>query len=559
VVSSPLNPRRAEMQPIIAPSTGTATASGWSGKRLLSRFSSRMGSGTGSAKSTAGSGPSSRGGLGSEVRSEISIIARLRHPNISFLIAASASKGFVYLLMDHYKYGSLFQLLRNPEMDLPPSVRLRLALDTARGLMFLHSQDPPVLHMDLKTPNILVSAQMTAAITDFGLSSITSKRVQLGTLPWAAPEVLANAPYTSAADIYSLGVVLWELSQMSAQSPWQGRTPAAIREAVLLQQRPAIDRDLCPLGIVYADLVKRCWAHDRQDRPTAKEVLNTLTGIAEPGNAGTLDARWSADARRTVLAIRGLPESMRHDASAGVTIRPHDVPDCSLIFTDIVGFTKWSSERTAGEVAETLHRLHNVAFGKLVEECHAHHLETIGDAYIASVNFPVKLKTSHHAVAVRLGLAMAAACAPLGIAIRVGIASGPATASVVGTTNPKLTLLGDTVNLAARLESKCPAGAVLVSKVTRDALANDPAFSFSTGEEIELKGKGFVLCFQASGYSRDIDSNPDIVSEASFASSIGGGVRSPGALRSMMASHSFSGPILSAKLKRKMSSPGLLV
>ncbi|KAK9811716.1 hypothetical protein WJX72_008905 [[Myrmecia] bisecta] len=93
----------------------------------------------------------------------------------------------------------------------------RVALDIARGLAFMHSMVPKIIHFDLKSPNILLTANGTAKIADVGLSQLMLNCTHLSNLPfrgtfeWAAPELVRGERCTEAVDIVALGVLLWEL------------------------------------------------------------------------------------------------------------------------------------------------------------------------------------------------------------------------------------------------------------------------------------------------------------------------------------------------------------
>jgi serine/threonine protein kinase len=107
--------------------------------------------------------------------------------------------------------------------------RFRMALDVARGMNFLHTMDEPLLHRDLKSLNLLVSepvrgvgSHVQIKVADFGLArhkdeddggeDETSRMTGMaGTFHWMAPEVLRSEPYSNKADVYSYGIVLWEI------------------------------------------------------------------------------------------------------------------------------------------------------------------------------------------------------------------------------------------------------------------------------------------------------------------------------------------------------------
>ena len=100
-----------------------------------------------------------------------------------------------------------------------------MASDIAAGMAHLHSRSPPLLHRDLRSPNILVDSSWRAKIADLGLSKIAEEAMAASSTlvqvnpRWAAPEIVAKGnPPTFASDVYSFGVVLWEL--LTWDLPW---------------------------------------------------------------------------------------------------------------------------------------------------------------------------------------------------------------------------------------------------------------------------------------------------------------------------------------------------
>ncbi|MBA0598857.1 hypothetical protein Gorai_005100 [Gossypium raimondii] len=129
--------------------------------------------------------------------------------------------------------GTLRMYLNKKEpYSLSTETILRLALDISRGMEYLHSQG--VIHRDLKSNNLLLNDEMRVKVADFGTSCLETQCLEtkgnMGTYRWMAPEMIKEKPYTRKVDVYSFGIVLWEL--MTALLPFQGMTPVQAAFAV---------------------------------------------------------------------------------------------------------------------------------------------------------------------------------------------------------------------------------------------------------------------------------------------------------------------------------------
>lgn len=210
---------------------------------------------------------------------EVAIMKRVRHPNVVLFMGAVTKRPHLSIVTEYLPRGSLYRLIHRPAAGemMDQRRRLRMALDVAKGINYLHNLNPPILHWDLKSPNLLVDKNWTVKVCDFGLSRfkantfISSKSVA-GTPEWMAPEFLRGEPSNEKSDVYSFGVILWELATM--QQPWNGLSPAQVVGAVAFQNRRlAIPQNTSP---VLASLMESCWADDPAQRPSFANIVESL-------------------------------------------------------------------------------------------------------------------------------------------------------------------------------------------------------------------------------------------------------------------------------------------
>ena len=175
-----------------------------------------------------------------KLENEVQTLARLRHPNLLLFMGYSLEPPLI--LTEFMRRGSLHGILKSEECFKVDGLRcLNIAMAVARGMHYLHSRSPPILHLDLKSPNILVDEKWRVKIADFGMSrvrfsTLASARSEFhGTPEWMAPEMLRAEPYDERADIYSFGVVCWEL--LTARTPWDDLHPMQVVAVVGYSER----------------------------------------------------------------------------------------------------------------------------------------------------------------------------------------------------------------------------------------------------------------------------------------------------------------------------------
>ncbi|KAI7727802.1 hypothetical protein M8C21_005940 [Ambrosia artemisiifolia] len=204
---------------------------------------------------------------------EISILSRLRHPNVILFIGACTTPPHFSLITEYMDMGSLYYLVHVSGLKKRISWRRRLKMlcDLCRGLMCMHRMK--IVHRDLKSANCLVNKHWIVKICDFGLSRVlTTEHMSdcssAGTPEWMAPELIRNEPFTEKCDIFSLGVIIWELCTL--HRPWEGIPPAQVVRAVGFDGT-RLEIPEGPLGNLIAD----CWAEPEQ-RPNCEEILSRL-------------------------------------------------------------------------------------------------------------------------------------------------------------------------------------------------------------------------------------------------------------------------------------------
>lgn len=204
---------------------------------------------------------------------EVNIMSRLRNRSITQFYGVCLESGRMCLVMEYMSMGSLYDVLG--KITLNPDQQHRIALGVARGLHYLHNQG--VLHRDLKSANVLIDDTWSAKLADFGLSKIKSASIMTikkrsNAIQWMAPESLTRRPvYTEKSDIYSYGVILWEI--MTGKRPYEGLTEENILDHIRQGKREEIPQTI---AAVYAEIIHRCWLENPNERPSLTEIIRKI-------------------------------------------------------------------------------------------------------------------------------------------------------------------------------------------------------------------------------------------------------------------------------------------
>lgn len=223
-----------------------------------------------------------------EFKREISTLMLLRHPNLVLFMGAVIEPENISIVTEYCHGGTLFSLLhQRRSIDISWEFRVSILLEIAIGMNFLHTNNPFIIHRDLKSLNILLTEKIEKTgdkskikISDFGLSkAIYGKETlhtgNLGTCHWMPPEVIENKKYTIKADIYSFGIIIWEC--LSRQTPYSEMSQQQISYHVSVKKgRPdcsLIPND-APFGLKI--LMEKCWDDEPSLRPSFESIVTYL-------------------------------------------------------------------------------------------------------------------------------------------------------------------------------------------------------------------------------------------------------------------------------------------
>lgn len=220
---------------------------------------------------------------------ELGLLRDLRHPNIVRFIGVSVGETVPCTIVTELcRNGDLYDYIR--KIPCPPYVQiLAMILDASRGVEYLHMRTPSIIHRDLKSPNVLITANGSAKITDFGLARVKRDVMSMcattcGTLNWQAPELwVAHPSYNHSIDVYALGLVFWEVLCWPFKEktyPFQGMNEHAIFDEVgKKNHRPSTSMIRRKWGREIVALIDRMWDTNPDARPAMPEVTRLLNAM----------------------------------------------------------------------------------------------------------------------------------------------------------------------------------------------------------------------------------------------------------------------------------------
>ncbi|XP_033106346.1 mitogen-activated protein kinase kinase kinase 9-like [Anneissia japonica] len=260
----------------------------------------------------------------SNVRQEARLFSLLSHQNIISLKGICSKEPCVCLVLDYARGGALNRALTGRQ--IPPEVLVDWAKQIAVGMNYLHNEAVvPLIHRDLKSSNVLISEKIdnndlygkTLKITDLGLAREMYKTTRMsaaGTYAWMAPEVIKSSTYSKSSDVWSYGVLLWEI--LTGETPYKGIDGLAVAYGVAVNKLTLPIPTTCPDE--FAQLMEDCWHEDPHQRATFPEILDRLHNASESSFMDTpqnsfhlLQQDWKQEIKEMFSLIRSKEKELR--------------------------------------------------------------------------------------------------------------------------------------------------------------------------------------------------------------------------------------------------------
>eukprot|EP00056_Hartaetosiga_gracilis_P022995 m.34614 g.34614 ORF g.34614 m.34614 type:complete len:1251 (+) comp9938_c0_seq2:76-3828(+) len=239
---------------------------------------------------------------------EINFMKSIKHRNIVYFHGANLDGGDPFIVMEYAARGSLANVIQDTEVIITASLRLSFMKDAADGMDYLHTLSPPRVHGDLKSFNLLVTSSWVVKVADFTTSrratshlkkdeantkkntpvvltamnnatftshknyNLVAKTSTQGTLQWCAPEVLRSDVRTLSVDVYSFGIVMWEVLERDLPFKEYGFSAPLVNAIVEEDKRPEVSSENELVFPTYVSLMRECWDPLPRQRPSFLEV-----------------------------------------------------------------------------------------------------------------------------------------------------------------------------------------------------------------------------------------------------------------------------------------------
>lgn len=227
-----------------------------------------------------------------EFKKEFAVLCAVHHPNIVKFYGASF-KPKLCMVMEYCSRGSLYEVLRDTSVKLGWQLVLDMIIEMASGLEALHTNEPQILHRDMKSLNLLITLDWKIKVADFGLSrfntaeALETLKQMRGTFAYLAPECYYGEKYTDKSDVYSLGIVIIEIMTRiltgNYVQPYSEFKHIAFDFQIIIHAAKENLRPSMPENTpnMIKDLIQICIDGNAELRPNSTQVVDMVRNIIE--------------------------------------------------------------------------------------------------------------------------------------------------------------------------------------------------------------------------------------------------------------------------------------
>lgn len=228
-----------------------------------------------------------------DLQTEIKLMMKLKHPNLITFYGVNFEDNHVNIIMEYCSGGSLYEFMTKKNFVLSYNQKLKILYDLAASIYHLHKQNPPILHRDIKSSNLLLKdevkspeSEISVKLSDFGFARIMENEASrmnmstVGTPVWTAPEVLKGEKYGIECDIYSFGIVMWEV--FSSKIPYLDKklnVNQIILQVCTNELRPTLSELPNDMPKDAISLMKQCWNDNPRNRPNVGEIIEIISKL----------------------------------------------------------------------------------------------------------------------------------------------------------------------------------------------------------------------------------------------------------------------------------------
>jgi eukaryotic-like serine/threonine-protein kinase len=276
-------------------------------------------------------------------RREARAVAQLSHPHIVGVIDAGEDEGRPYIVLEYVEGETLKERIRR-QGRLPIAEAVAYAIEIARALGAAHARH--IVHRDVKPQNVLIDEEGAAKVTDFGIArtldeeGLTADGRVLGTTDYVSPEQALGQRVTGQSDLYSLGIVLYEM--LTGEVPFQGDSQVAVAMKHVREQLPDVQRRRPEVSAALAAVIDTATAKRQEDRyADDAELIADLEDVLaiETARAGSATGEVTSVLRTLpTQARRRVPFQVRHRAVAALT--------ALIMVAAVAGVIVWLATRT---------------------------------------------------------------------------------------------------------------------------------------------------------------------------------------------------------------------